>query len=194
MPIPNEASVKAALLPFRDRIRRVVDSGFRRHRQRGANLFTRTDAANIFDFVIQAALREFGSDSDVKVFHGQATARFLFKNKVLVRFKQGDEEGRGNNISTEANSKFLNPRLPFIDAPEAMKVEICWLKNALGTNFDSIVVTARDGEAVLWSFALFGGAQEVLPLPMPKPAPVRPRRSVVKLKGAQARKPSGKRS
>jgi hypothetical protein len=192
MPVPVEPAVRHALAPFHKRVRRAVDSGFKAYiARRGAgNLYKRTDAAEIFDCVVQAAIVEFDGKPNVQVFKGKATARFLFANTVLVRFKKADRSGAGQNIKTGANDRFLNPRLPFPDAPEAMKVEICWKLNALRTGYDSLHVTSRNGTGVLWSYEMPGGIQETIRFPTkPAQAPAagRPR---AKLKSEDAKKKS----
>jgi hypothetical protein len=165
-----------------------VDNGFKAYlARRGAgNLYKRTDSADIFDCVIQAAIVEFDGKPGVEVFKGGATARFLFANKVLVRFKKANRRGAGQNVKTSANDNFLDPRLPFADAPKAMKVEICWKLNALGTGYSGLFVTSRNGVGVLWSYEMPGGAQEAIRFPT-KPAVDRPR---AKLKAANAKKKS----
>lgn len=101
---------------------------------------------------------------------------------MLARFKKASRRGCGQNIPTGANDNFLDPSIPFEDAPEAMKVEICWKVNELGTGYTDVHVTARDGAGVLWTYELPGGAQEIIEFPAkPVMAPPR-RRSVAKLK------------
>ncbi|ABE62175.1 conserved hypothetical protein [Nitrobacter hamburgensis X14] len=192
MPMPVEPLVRTALAPFDKRVRRVVDIGFKAYlSRRGAgNLYKRTDAAEIFDCVVQAAIVEFDDKPGVKVFKGKATARFLFANTVLVRFKKADRSGAGQNVRTGANDRFLNPTLAFPDAPEAMKVEICWKLNAMRTGYDSLHVTSRNGAGVLWSYELLGGVQETIRFPSkPAPMPATGRRRA-KLKSEDAKKKS----
>lgn len=192
MPMPVEPTVRTALAPFDKRVRRAVDNGFKAYlARRGAgNLYKRTDAADIFDCVVQAALVEFDGKPGIQVFKGKATARFLFANSVLVRFKKADRSGAGQNIKTGANDRFLNPTLAFPDAPEAMKVEICWKLNALRTGYDSLHVTSRNGAGVLWSYEMPGGVQETIRFPTkPAPTPAVGRRRA-KLKSEDAKKKS----
>ena len=191
MPMPAEPTVRNVLAPFNKRIRRVLDNGFKSYlARRAGNLYKRTDSADIFDCVIQAAMVEFDGKPEVQVFKGGATARFLFANKVLVRFKKANRRGAGQNIRTAANDNFLDPTLPFANAPHAMKVEICWKMNALGTGYTSLHVTSRNGAGVLWSYEMPGGAQETIRFPTkPAVAPAigRPR---AKLKAENAKKKS----
>lgn len=185
MSLPVEKEVREALEPYTKRIRKVLDKAFQDFlAKRGAgNLYKRTDSADIFDSIIRSAIAEFTGKSGVQVFSGGSTARFLFGGKVLVRFKKAARRGRGSNIRTGANDNFLDPAIPFADAPHAMKVEVCWKVNDLGTGYTSVHVTARNGSGVLWSFEMPGGAQEIIEFPKKTAAPQQPgRRSVAKLK------------
>jgi hypothetical protein len=185
MSLPVEKDVSEALEPFNKRIRQVLDKAFKDFlaRRGPGNLYKRTDSADVFDSVIRCAITEFTGKPGVQVFSGGSTARFLFGGKVLVRFKKAARRGRGSNIRTGANDNFLDPAIPFADAPAAMKVEICWKVNDLGTGYDSLHVTARNGSGVLWSYEMPGGAQEIIEFPKKTAAPQQPgRRSVAKLK------------
>ena len=122
MTVPVESVVRPELAPFVKRIRKVLDKGFKAYlAKRGAgNMFRRTDSADIFDCMIQAAIAEFNGKPGIKVFSTGVTARFLFNGKVLARFKKATRRGKGQNIDTAANDNFLNPAIPFPDAPQAV--------------------------------------------------------------------------
>lgn len=192
MSLPVESEVQKVLEPFNGRIRKVLDKAFKDCLKKGgANIYKRTDSADQFDAVIRAAIAEFTNSLGVVIFPTGSTARFLFDGKVLVRFKKASRKGRGSNIPTGANDNFLDPSIPFADAPQAMKVEICWKVNELGTGYDSVHVTARKGDGKLWSYELPGGKQGVIEFPKVA-APQQPRRrSVAKLKGAAKGKKKG---
>jgi hypothetical protein len=183
MTVPVESIVRSELTPFVKRIRKVLDKGFQAYlAKRGSgNMFRRTDSADIFDCVIQAAIAEFNGKPGIKIFSPGATARFLFNGQILVRFKKATRRGKGQNIDTAANDNFLNPAIPFPDAPHAMKVEICWKVSALGTSYTDVYVTARKGKGALWSYEMPGGAQEVIKFPKPAAAPPQ-RRRIARLK------------
>ncbi len=194
MPVPVEAEVRAALEPYNKRVRLVLDKAFKAYlaKRGGGNVYKRTDSADIFDSVVQVAMAEFNGKPGIEVFPNGATARFLFARKVLARFKKASRKGRGQNIKTGANDKLLKASLPFPDAPQAMKVEICWKVNELGTGYTDVKVTARDGNRVLWTYEMPGGAQEIIEFPT-KPAVIPPkRRTVAKLKNpAKTKKNTG---
>jgi hypothetical protein len=192
MTVPVENEVRETLEPYNGRIRKVLDKAFRDFNQKGAgNIYKRTDSADVFDRVIRAAIADFSSTQGVMIFPTVSTARFLFDRKVLVRFKKASRKGRGSNIPTGANDNFLDPAIPFTDAPQAMKVEICWKVNALGTGYTSVHVTARNGDGKLWSYELPGGQQGVIEFPQKTVVPQPRRRSVAKLKDSAKTKKKG---
>jgi hypothetical protein len=192
MSLPVENEVRETLEPYNKRLRKVLDKGFKDFlAKRGAgNMYRRTDSADVFDSVIRAAIAEFNNSPGVAVFTSGSTARFLFGGKVLARFKKATRRGRGSNIQTGANENFLDPTIPFKDAPRAMKVEICWKVNELGTGYDSVHVTARNGDGQLWSYEMAGGNQGVIEFPQTA-VPQTGRRSVAKLKDSAKTKKKG---
>lgn len=198
MSLPIEKEVREVLEPYTKRIRKVLDKAFKDFlSKRGAgNMYKRTDSADVFDSVIRAAVAEFNGKPGAMVFTSGSTARFLFGGKVLVRFKKAVRRGKGGNIATGANDNFLDPAIPFADAPQAMKVEICWKVNKLGTAYDSVHVTARNGDGQLWSYEMPGGNQGVIEFPQKTAVPQQPRRrSVAKLKDtAKGKKKGGEAS
>lgn len=193
VPLPRQIEVEAALSPYNDRIRRAVAAGFRAYVRKIAgvpNLLKRTDAVDVFDSVAQAVIGAFRQDATVRIFDGRGTFRLLFGGRVLARFKKAGPNGQGMNLRTRANERFLTPSLPFEDAPDAAKVEICWTVNETGTSYETPKVVARNGDGALWSYELPGGTQ--IALPLPKPAqPARERKKVAKLKDANRDKDRG---
>jgi hypothetical protein len=193
MSLPVEKEVREVLEAYNKRIRKVIDRAFKDFlTKRGSgNMYKRTDSVDVFDSVIRAAVAEFNGKPGTVVFATGSTARFLFDGKVLVRFKKAVRRGKGGNIATGANDNFLDPAIPFADAPSAMKVEICWKVNELGTGYKSVHVTARNGEGQLWSYELPGGQQGIIEFPQ-KTAERQPRRrSVAKLKDSAKTKKKG---
>jgi hypothetical protein len=192
MSLPIEKEVREVLEPYVKRIRKVLDKAFKEFlSKRGAgNMYKRTDSGDVFDCVIRAAVAEFNGKPGVAVFPTGSTARFLFGGRVLARFKKAVRSGKGGNIATGANDSFLDPVIPFADAPEAMKVE------KLSTGYDSVHVTARNGDGQLWSYEMPGGNQGIIEFPQKAAVPQPPRRrSVAKLKDpAKGKKKGGEAS
>lgn len=118
------------------------------------------------DFMVRRAVIAFDGNPDVHIIHHDETAKFLFKNKVLVRLKKGDTNFLGTNIATQAVLAFTDPQLTIPGLPDVQKVDVTYVLNDLETAIDRVAVTARDNDVRLWSYDIedHRGAP-LLPLP-----------------------------
>lgn len=185
MLIAAETEVRAALAPYHDVIRKVVDDAwaewraveaFRQENDFGAVGYHRTIANYMFDAMARCATRAFAAVDGVHIRPEAQTVKFIAGGEVLFRFKKGDTGNLGCNIPTLANLMFIDadaeiPGLP----PETAKVEIIWQPNEIWTQIERVLVVARDGDQMLWEYDIDradGGAM-VIPFPTPvAPDPV----------------------
>jgi len=181
----TQDEVKVALSPYHGRIKQVVIEGFDEWLRVAAFrvtsgyssvLYSRTVANYVFDAIARNAQVVFGREKTIRVRQETQTIKFIFGGKVIVRFKKGDEDNLGKNILTQAVLDYLDPQqtLPGFP-PEAAKVEIVWKANDIGTAVEEVIVVARDGNTLLWSYRIDDDADEaggsgVLPFPA-GPAP-----------------------
>lgn len=176
----TRAEAEAALTPFHERIRDIIDSAFRDLQElrqcmsaKGITpfIYERTTANVLFDFVIRHAHAEFGADENVVVIDQAQTVKFCFGDKVLLRFKKGDKDHLGRNLPTQAVLDFVNvetflPGMP----PSAAKVEILYSMDDLQTELESVIVAARDGDHLLWHYEIDRPASDnVVGLPVTTP-------------------------
>ena len=66
------------------------------------------------------------------------------------------------------------------------RVEVVYQLNKLETEVVDVIVVARDGDAVAWSYSLRDSGEGVVQLPMPAPsgeAPTKPAVRLVRLRG-----------
>ncbi|MGO6788714.1 hypothetical protein ACCS70_18850 [Rhizobium ruizarguesonis] len=177
--------VKTALSPYHARITQVVAeaydewqrvAAFRATSGYSAILYSRTVANYVFDAIARNAQSVFGREKTVRIRQETQTIKFIFAGKVVARFKKGDDDHLGKNILTQAVMDYLDPQqtLPGFP-PEAAKVEIVWAANEIGTAIEDIMIVARDGNTLLWSYRIDDSADEaggigVLPFPV-GPAP-----------------------
>jgi hypothetical protein len=137
----------------------------------------RSRASMIFDFIRARALAEFNGDPNIRIITKGQTVQFLFKDRVLVRFKKANERGIGSNIVTQAVIQFIDPQMTIPGLlPEVYRVEVCYRLDSLATQMETLAVTARERNRRLWSYELQRpAAAEVIPLPAPEgPAPTPP--------------------
>lgn len=172
--------VQSALLPYHGKIKSVIVDGYDEWQRVSAFratsgyspvLYSRTTANYVFDAIARNAQATFGRDKTVRIRQEAQTIKFIFSGKVIVRFKKGDDDHLGKNILTQAVLDYLDPQqtLPGFP-PEAAKVEIVWSANDIGTAIEDVMVVARDGNNLLWSYRIDDDAGEigdssVLPFP-----------------------------
>lgn len=175
--------VKAALSPHHNQIKQIVAdaydewqriAAFRATSGYSPVLYSRTVANYVFDSIARNAKKVFSREKTVVIRQETQTIKFIFAGKVIVRFKKGDEDHLGKNILTQAVMDYLDPQqtLPGFP-PEAAKVEIIWAANDIGTAIENVMVVARDGNSLRWSYSIDDVEAEatgVLPFPA-GPAP-----------------------
>lgn len=78
--------------------------------------------------------------------------------RVMLRLKKMDENGVTRASPTQSALTFITPMatLPFAadDFPDPCSVDCGYVLNDLGTRIDHVLVAARDGDSVLWSYAI----------------------------------------
>ncbi|MBL8567170.1 MAG: hypothetical protein JNM89_15785 [Hyphomicrobiaceae bacterium] len=160
----SEADVKESLQPYHAKIRAMVQRGldewlavskWRAEAGFAPILYPRTVTNYVFDAIARNARSAFALDATVRVLDEAQTVKFCFGSVVIGRFKKGDDDNLGQNIETQAVLQFIEaeqtlPGLP----PEAAKVEFIWAANDIGTELKSVLVVARDGDEVLWSYEI----------------------------------------
>ena len=170
---PTVDDVRPILCDFELRMRRVLNAAWDEWMEvpdRG-RFSARSRASMVFDFIRTGALEEFDGDPRVNgIIKGQ-TVHFLFRDRVLVRFKKANNAGLGSNIQTQAVLYFVDPpqlELPDL-LPEIHHIEVCYHLDKLATHMDQLAATARQRNRKLWSYELqHPPSAEIVPFP---PAP-----------------------
>jgi hypothetical protein len=183
---PVKEDVQAIFAPYHARIRSVVERAweewrvvavFRTTRHFAPVLYSRTVANYVFDAIARNAVSEFAADASVHIKIEPQTVKFFFKGAVLARFKKGDDNGLGQNVSTQAVLAFVDAdgTLPNLPAKTA-KVEFIWLPNDIQTSLDYVLVVARDNDHLLWDYEIKpsepgSGSGTIVPFPTPPISP-----------------------
>jgi hypothetical protein len=169
MAVPALDDVQTILAEFEQRLRAVVDRAWAEWMEcdvRGRLIFSRSGSNTIFDFIARHALAEFGEDPQVHDIAKGGTVQFLFRDRVLVRFKKSNANGVGSNIETQAVLDFVDPHrdIPGM-LPDIMKVEVCYQTDALGTQLKEVAVVARNRTKRVWAYPLTPAqTAEIIPL------------------------------
>ena len=106
MSIPSKDEVQVVLENFHERLRIIVEGAWDEWNEfpKKAKLVFpgRARAVLVFDHIARRATEDFDGDKNIRVIVKKQTIQFLFKDRVLVRFKKGNAKGVGSNIKTQA--------------------------------------------------------------------------------------------
>ena len=166
-----ESEVREVLAEFEPRLLEIYQGGWddwQSFRRMALERFPRIRANVVHGFMVDRAISAFDGDPGVHVILQDETAKFLFRQRVLVRLKKADRNVLGSNIQTQAVLAFVDPQLTIPGLPDVQKVDVVYVLNGLETAIERVAVTARDNDVRLWSYDIEDrrGAA-VLPLPQP---------------------------
>jgi hypothetical protein len=187
-PVPPIDLVKKVLGDFELPMREILEGAWEDWQSmshRGL-MSPRSRASIIFDFIKARALVKFDGDPNVRAICKWQTVHFLFRDRVLGRFKKANSAGLGSNIETQAVIEFVDPQFPLFALPPIINVEVCYQLDKLATRMERLFVTARQANTKLWEYELDRPASgAVVPLPEPPradstPPKVRPRKRLDK--------------
>jgi hypothetical protein len=188
MPSPPLSAVKAILKNFEIRMREILEGAWQDWlaMPNQAILSPRSRASIVFDFIKKRALVEFEGDRNIRAIPKGQTVHFLFRDRVLVRFKKANSSGLGSNIETQAVIEFVDPQFRLFALPPIYNIEVCYRLDKLATRMALLTVTARQRNTKLWAYELDRPASGAV-VPMPEPPPsestppqVRPRKPIDK--------------
>ena len=130
----------------------------------------RSRANFVWEQIIDRAHVAFAEEPSVRVIDGQETFKFLIEDSVLFRFKKGDDAGVTANIPTQIALAFHDHGQDLFGLPEVYRIEVVYQLNMLETEVVDVLVVARDGNAIAWSYSLLDSGDGVVPLPTPAPS------------------------
>jgi hypothetical protein len=167
----DEEVVRSVLAPYETKLFRAVHDAWDEWKalELGGRLLfpARSRACLVHDFMVQRACAAFSGDSAVRVIRRDETAKFVFADQVLLRFKKADDTGLGSNIETQATLNFVEQQQELPGIPNVHKVEAVYILNKLSTQIERIVVVARDGDVRLWDYVIAPATTaEIVTLPL----------------------------
>lgn len=144
----------------------------------------RSRACLVHDFIVRRAIAALAGEDSVRVLRRDETAKFIFGDTVALRFKKASDNGLGSNIRTQATLDFVQQQMVLPGVPNAHKVEVVYVLNALQTQIDEVLVTARDGDSRLWSYPITPArTADIITFP-PAPVPEPGRGARITIRGA----------
>lgn len=174
MPVPLLDDVKQLLETREQSINDIVLAAWDRWwaNPERPSLYRRTRATLVHNHMMNLARPALACDTGIYQIEKQETIFFIAEQRLVFRFKKGDDIGLSSNIETQAALAFNDPQQTLPELPEVGRVDIVYVLNVLETLVDRILVVARDGDRVIWSYPIFPRPADILPFPTP--LPVRP--------------------
>lgn len=185
---PTESYVRAVLGPIEPVLCDLINTAWddiTRSPIRAELDYKRAIATLMHQFLMNRVRQRFVGAPDVHLMADHETIRLLVNRTLRVRLKKMDKRGRTRAAPTQMTMELTNAdegRLfGLAEMPEVYNVDMGYVLNDLETRVDHILVAARQGEAVLWSYEADRGAAEVAGVIAPAPeTPMSPGR-VIKL-------------
>lgn len=172
MRVANEQAVRTVLGKYEGVLHDAFHGGW--EDWRGLNLGgrllfpARSRACIVYDFITQRVMSALADDKAVRAVRRDETIKLIIGDSVALRIKKANENGLGSNIRTQATLEFVEQQLELPGLPNLHKVEAVYVLNPLQTKIDQVLVTARDGDTCLWSYAIApDSGSKVIPLPTP---------------------------
>lgn len=147
----------------------------------------RSRANFVWEQIIERAHLAFDDLPGIRIIGGRETFQFLVEDRVLFRFKKGDEAGLSANVPTQLALAFHDHDQDLLGLPEVHRVEVVYQLNRLETEIVDVILVAREEEMVVWSCSLLEAGEGVVVLPMPVPdstPPAFPARRLVRPRDA----------
>jgi hypothetical protein len=129
----------------------------------------------------------FADSHSVRLIEENETIRLLIERKLILRIKKMDQRGYTRALPTQATLALTTPNMPLPfaseDLPDICTADMGYVLNDLETRIDMILVAARHGDAVLWSYVADDDTSAAVTLPTisPTPKPSTPPATIIKL-------------
>lgn len=167
MPIPNKRRVQDMLpLGRRASVAAVVTRAWARWMMvpDRSQIYRRVRANLVHNYMMVDAIPGLPQEDGIRVHEkpDHETAFFLVDDKLVIRFKKGDNKGLTSNIGTQAALDFNDPNesMTLLGMQDLWRVDIAYVLNDLETQIKDVLVVARNGKRIAWSFSILEGAAE----------------------------------
>ncbi len=163
--VPRENDVRRILGPHKQQIAKILleawddwkkSSEFSRLR------FARTRANIVYDRAVDRALEAFHDNKEIQAVLRQGSAKFVVSEKVIFRYKKGDERGFSTPNENQLSLAYHDHEVMGLYGPmNEQRVEVIYTLNRLQTEVRKIRVIARDKECKLWEWDITPSAEVV---------------------------------
>lgn len=171
MSLAERAEVEQLLSPFHDALYSFVAEAWSEWMETQSVIqpvSARSRANVVWDFIVRRAQEAFENDPRVAVIPQAQTCYFLVGDRVVLRFKKGDQQGLSRNYPTQQALNYHEPEQDLF-GPGLSRVEVVYVLNATETALSSVQVVARERERIEWTYELQpAGSATVVEVPAPR--------------------------
>lgn len=151
----------------------------------------RTRAGFVWEHAIERAHRLFEGDPRVVIRRRHETFWFLLDDRVVFRFKKGDETGLSSNLPTQAMLAFYDPEQELPGMPEVVRLDVVYVLNKLQTAIEDVRIVYREREKVVWMFSIYEGQSNVVRLPERVATDESSSKTLVRARGERSKNEAG---
>lgn len=157
MALPDLETVRSALTPLESILTNAYLHAWRDWRAAGLTHWRKRGRANyVWEQAAHHALLGVSQLPSVTVIVKNESYHFLVDDVVSFRMKKADHSGFTSNYPTQEVLAFHDPQQPLTGIPAAQRVEVTYTLNKAETDISDIVVVAREGDDIAWTYSLMG--------------------------------------
>ena len=179
MIVPNKDEVKSVLKPVESDLFKIVHGAWQDWLQSSEVervRFPRTRANIVWDRMIDRALEVLPSKPGIRIMYHYQTVSFVVDDKVLFRFKKGDEKGLSRNFPTQLALAYHDhsTNIGLFGPVELLRVQVVYVLNHLETDIQDVLVIGRNGSKVVWTYGImprFDAIEELPRTPIHRTSP-----------------------
>lgn len=189
--VPSESAVRDVLKPyhaiFADASRAAMKQWLEiPPAQRAALDHPRAFANVVWSLFRNEATVRFSGLSGLTLTHKYNTLGIIVKNKLMLRFKRVNRQGRSRNFPTQASLRFYAQfELPGIPA-SCPRAEIGWREDDVRLGLTELSIVMRNGKHLAWRYSILEEGGTSVATVASKSQTTTPRRSRVRGKGTAA--------
>jgi len=155
MTTPNLETVQSALLPLEAVLTDSFLRAWKDWQSSGLTHWRKRGRANyVWEQAAHYASLDVGQMPGVTVIVKNESYHFLVNDVIAFRMKKADSSGFTRNYPTQEALAFHDPQLPLTGVPAEHRVEVTYTLNKAETDISDIVVVAREGDDIAWTYSL----------------------------------------
>lgn len=155
MSAPKLETVQSALNPLHPILTRSFTRAWKDWQSAKLTHWRKRGRSNyVWEQAAHYAVTAVGEMPGVTVIIKNESYHFLVDGTIAFRLKKADSSGFTRNYPTQEALAFHDPQLPLTGVPAEQRVEVTYVLNTTETDISDVVVVARNGDQIAWTYSL----------------------------------------